>query len=169
MEWVDRLLEVTGWREPPQKRNWEAVESALGTVLPSDYKELHERFGPGLFSQYIRVEPIEGQNSMIDSYENFKDKARTRRYGSHSPYGVNGPHGFLLWGATEFRESFFWLADAAIDPNFWPVLGKDDVGDSYRYDMGMSEFIYRVITEPSFEPFAVADPDWPRTFDPLEG
>lgn len=31
--------------------------------------------------------------------------------------------------------------------------------------MSVSEFVYRVITDPGFEPFAIPVPDWPRTFE----
>lgn len=48
LTWIDRLIDVTGrHQEPEDGAGWEQVESTLGLVLPSDFKELCRRFAPG--------------------------------------------------------------------------------------------------------------------------
>lgn len=44
MEWVDRLVTVTGWSAEPGELDWSDTERTLGTPLPADFKELRRRF-----------------------------------------------------------------------------------------------------------------------------
>lgn len=47
---IDRIIDVTGWRQEPEDRvGWEQVEAELGVALPSDFKELCRPFVPGAF------------------------------------------------------------------------------------------------------------------------
>lgn len=39
----------------------------------------------------------------------------------------------------------------------------------YRYEMPASELVYRVVTDPEFDPFNMAYPQSPPTFQRFEG
>ncbi|MEU2614819.1 hypothetical protein ABZ570_25015 [Micromonospora sp. NPDC007271] len=48
LTWIDRIIDVTGWRQKPEDGvGWEQVEAGLGVALPTDFKELCRRFVPG--------------------------------------------------------------------------------------------------------------------------
>lgn len=40
MEWADRIQVATGRNRTPGRRDWTGAESAVGTPLPEDFKEL---------------------------------------------------------------------------------------------------------------------------------
>ncbi|MEU4564278.1 hypothetical protein AB0F72_38345 [Actinoplanes sp. NPDC023936] len=52
---------------------------------------------------------------------------------------------------------YYWLADARVDPYTWPVVArKDSLEPWHRYDIGVAEFLHRMLTEHDFTPFTVA-------------
>jgi hypothetical protein len=178
MQWVDRLQEVTGWQEPRWECDWRSVESDLGTALPGDYKELCDRFGPGYFSRYIRVVPGLGRESVLYWRQVHKELFEESPVGEeltfspYKAYGVDGKNGLLTWGTSETEGFFFWLADAAVDPDEWPILARYDMSldqEWDRYEMSVSEFVYRVIADPEFKFYGVARLVWPPTFSRFEG
>lgn len=143
MEWVDRLQEATGWQEPRWECDWEAIESALGTSLPTDYKELCDRFGSGYFSSShfrpgdftwnLWVKPGRGYSALLPDWQ--KNVEYFRRdpdvmatlYTPFKLYGINGRHSLLEWGHADSPWNLFWLADAAEDPDTWPVMTKSEL------------------------------------------
>ncbi|HSZ39748.1 MAG TPA: hypothetical protein VK817_07305, partial [Trebonia sp.] len=92
-------------------------------------------------------------------------------YAPFAPYGVAGRRGLIPWGMSEPECKFFWLADAAVDPGMWPIVGKVEMIEGeewHRYEIPVPEFVYRVIADPEFEPFTMASPLWPPTFGRTE-
>lgn len=188
VQWVDRLQEATGWREPGWECDWSAVESALGTSLSADYKELCDRFGSGYFSSShfkpgdvtwnLWVMPgrgydplLGGRQKSIVLFDGNPDGMATL-FTPYEFYGVNGRHGLIQWGRTDTDWNFFWLADAAADPDTWPVMAKRELvpdEEWYRFGMPVSEFVYRVVTDPEFDPFNMAYPQSPPMFRRFEG
>ena len=173
MKTVDRIVEVTCWRESPWECDWTETEAMIGVSLPDDYKELYKRFGSGYFSSYIYLRPDRGQESLrswwlAEKLEYERDQiGMARLFDPYAPYGVFKGNGLINWGGSVTEDNFFWLADAGADPDSWPILAKISMGDDqwFRYDMKASEFLYRVLTDVSFEPFGITDPEWPRTFE----
>lgn len=54
--WTEKLRLLTGWEPIPRPAvDWPATEAALGTPLPSDYKEVVDLFGPGSFDWYLEL------------------------------------------------------------------------------------------------------------------
>lgn len=66
MRWVERLQEAVGWREARWECDWAEAESELGTALPSDFKAMYERFGPGCFSLVLWLPGGPGQAQLPD-------------------------------------------------------------------------------------------------------
>lgn len=177
VEWVDRLQEATGWRGSRWECDWEVVESSLGISLPSDYKELCDRFGPGYFSEYVWVMPGLGRQSVLYWKQEHKEMFEENPVGEEltfSPYkpcGVDGEDGLLCWGTSETGGFFFWLVDAGVNPNEWPIIARHDMSldeEWDRYEMSVSEFVYRVIADPEFKFYGVARTIWPPTFRRME-
>lgn len=190
MEWVDRLQEATGWQEPRWECDWEAIESALGTSLPTDYKELCDRFGSGYFSSShfrpgdftwnLWMMPDRGYDALLPGWQ--KDMAYfmrnpdsvARLFTPYEYYGINGQRGLIKWGHADSPWNFFWLADAVEDPGSWPVMAQGEADPDpdeewYRFEMPASELVYRVVTDPEFDPFNLAYPQAPPTFQRFQG
>jgi hypothetical protein len=181
-QWIDRLVELTGWNEPRWECEWTQTEAELGVSLPSDYKELCARFGPGIFAEdYLMVlaDQRAGKNSLLSWWQLFVKEFGNDAYSTelmlapHEVYGVSRSSGIIPWGHAAPKGLLFWLADAAVDPDSWPVTGKCELAldeEWHRFDMSASEFVYRALADPAFRPFSVErwwdpDPDPPRTFD----
>lgn len=98
---------------------------------------------------------------------------RSRELGQPSdtfkPYRIYLPgqsEGVIPWGWSEPAGRFYWLADSGTDPDSWPVVCTLVEGvDWYTTTVSASEFVYRVLADPGFEPFSVAEFVDPPTFD----
>ncbi|MFE5854321.1 hypothetical protein ACFQ61_14050 [Streptomyces sp. NPDC056500] len=166
--WTERLLRATSWTDQRLTLPWDAVESALETTLPGDYKRLCEAFGEGVFSgAYFPLSVSAGVSS--DLLSNWRTHLRyapepgsaDERESLYAPYAIYRPgHGGLIpWGSSESAHGLFWLADAG-SPDEWPTLAMwpdAEAGDWSRFDMSASEFMGRVILDPEFGGFGVAD------------
>jgi hypothetical protein len=181
-QWVDRLLELTGWDQPRWECEWGETEAELGVSLPSDYKELCARFGPGIFAEdYLTVlaDQRAGRDSLLRWWRGFVGEFENDAYGMelmlgpHKVYGINGRSGLIPWAHAAPKGILFWLADAAVDAGSWPIIGKYELAldeEWHRFDMPASEFVYRALTDSEFRPFSVErwgegeGEDVPRTF-----
>jgi hypothetical protein len=179
-QWVDRLLELTGWDQPRWECEWGETEAELGVSLPADYKELCARFGPGTFAEdYLTVlaDQRAGRDSLLRWWQGLVRIYGKRAHGMesmlrpHKVYGINGRSGVIPWGHAAPDGVLFWLADAAVDPDSWPVIGKYELAldeEWHRFDLPASEFVYRALTDTEFWPFSVErwgeGEDVPRTF-----
>lgn len=74
-----------------------------------------------------------------------------------------------MWGRSETGGRFHWLADSSTDPASWPLVARPVWGEEWQQlAMSVPEFVYRSIADPGFEPFTVADPQFPPAFHPAE-
>ncbi|MEN8655918.1 hypothetical protein ABCR94_36450 [Streptomyces sp. 21So2-11] len=73
MEWFDCLVTVTGWSAEPGELDWSGTERALGTPLPTDFKELRRRFAAwAAFSDHVLVLEAQGDTeSVLANHESF--------------------------------------------------------------------------------------------------
>lgn len=147
-EWVDRLIEATGWREPPSPCDWAVIEAAFVTPFPSDYKEMCDRFGPGDFCLWVLARPGWGPQPYITALGGegrqtllrWKDTytGNQRLIALYHNYAESCTNGLIYWGLSEWGR-YFWLADAAQAPEAWPVLATLGHGFDepwYRFDIG---------------------------------
>ncbi|WP_149184154.1 SMI1/KNR4 family protein [Streptomyces sp. TRM49041] len=161
MSWVDRLAQAAGEHPLGLDLDWAEIESRLGTALPADYKEFCEAFGTGEFCDFLTVYASAGgaESELADSQE-----ANRRIVEQHPvaldlylPHGLQQPGsqgGLLQWGVSVQGDEFAWIADNSAPPESWPVFARDDAGKRQRFDMSMSEFVYRLLADESFEGFA---------------
>lgn len=166
MSWVDRLQEATGWHQERLEPDWAELESDLGTTLPEDYKELCARFEPGSFSGFVsllrggddRLHDLRSTWRLCTSLFERDATSAGRRFAPYEVYGANRNRGLIQWGRAEMVEcQYYWLADEAVDPTEWPVVGRSDpIEDWHSFTMSTAEFIYRVIADPEFQPLGAA-------------
>ncbi|MFF8267790.1 hypothetical protein ACF059_10370 [Streptomyces sp. NPDC016562] len=129
-DWVERLRLITGWTLPDQRPDvdWAAMESRLGTALPSDYKRMVETFGKGAFDAFLDL----NQEPWTDLRED----------------------GLLIWAGTEHENLYCWRTDGD-DPDRWPVVIRSFDGEDVPFDCPAAEFVCRVLTDPH-HPFTMA-------------
>lgn len=164
--WVDRLQGITGWQEDLWECDWSETEEALGVELPLDYKELCRRFGPGYFSDRIRILLDRGDEGILSGWQSdlmlCKNGGSSSLWNPYSIYGHSGQKkGLIAWSYTDWGVCH-WLADADISSDSWPMLVTGELGPSgswYRYDISASELIFRVLTDPELKPFSIAGSD----------
>ncbi|MFF8027422.1 SMI1/KNR4 family protein [Streptomyces sp. NPDC007896] len=159
--WVQRVIELTGWEPLGISVDWAAIEGELWVPLPTDYKELYEVFGGGVFSDSVYFLG-RGEGLAFDFLTQWRVSLsvdQDRKLGGVSavePYAIYAPggKGLVHWGSTEWADEYCWLIDAE-QPGDYPVLARADDGAWHRYDMSTSEFLYRVLADADFQPFGV--------------
>ncbi|WP_086728579.1 hypothetical protein [Streptomyces carpinensis] len=139
MHWLDRLQETTGRHGPRQECDWTAVESGLGTRLPTDWKELGVRFGPGSFSFYVfPLRNGEGADSLLRFWRSLRRKSQEDpewMAGYFNPFELYDPtegSGLIMWGRSETGGRFYWLADSSADPATWPLVARPMWGEEWH-------------------------------------
>ncbi|MDT9691831.1 hypothetical protein Q5762_26555 [Streptomyces sp. P9(2023)] len=133
--WAEKLRIVTGWEPMPQPAvDWSAVEAALGTALPSDYKETADLFGAGSFDWYLDL-LVPGAKGGLDLVTWAEHDAK------------HGRTGLLRFGTSEREIDFAWQTGAT-DPDAWPVVVRHDFRTWERHDYGFGEFVLRMLTDP---------------------
>lgn len=173
--WSEKLAAITGWESTTTRTiDWPSVESRLGTALPTDYKELAERFGSGEFDGYLWLST---PDSPSPHHDLIKEAKRLGEQASADPWigDLYRPHpvfpaasGLLRWADSVQADQFVWLTESA-NPDEWPILAQahEDVGEWARFDGSTSEFIYRLLTDPQ-QPFSVAEFSEAHTFQSYE-
>ncbi|MFK4597692.1 hypothetical protein RKD30_004359 [Streptomyces pristinaespiralis] len=170
--WVDGVVAITGWDTSRLRTyDWTAVETRLGTALPSDYKQLVEIFGNGAFDGFLALQTPDAPCASADIVRHTEwlgEWARTRGSELWRPYAVYPvPGGLLQWGSTEQAHGFYWLTEGP-DPDRWPVLVTEDLPDSWvRFDGPTAEFVHRMLTRRE-HPFSTAryfDTHWFESYE----
>ncbi|MEV0782451.1 hypothetical protein AB0I52_05565 [Streptomyces sp. NPDC050423] len=130
VDWMERLVQITGWTQPAQRPDvqWAEVESRLGTALPTDYKRMVETFGDGAFDAYLSL----NQEPWTDLRED----------------------GLLIWAGTEHEDLYCWRADGD-DPDRWPVVVRSFDGEDASFDCNAAQFVCRILIDPH-HPFTMA-------------
>ncbi|MFC7304174.1 hypothetical protein ACFQVC_08115 [Streptomyces monticola] len=135
VDWMDRLIRITGWTEPPPRPDaaLAEVESRLGTALPGDYKSMVATFGEGAFDAFLTLNP--------------------------EPWASLREDGLLIWAGTEHEDVHCWRVEGD-DPDRWPVVVRSfDGEDDLTFDCRTAEFVCRILTD-AHHPFTMA-----RCFD----
>lgn len=123
VDWTERLMAITGWTQPARRPDvdWAAVESRLGTALPSDYRHMVETFGEGAFDGYLDL--------------------------NQEPWPDLREDGLLIWAGTEHEDLYCWRADGD-DPDRWPVVVRSFDGEDVPFDCQAAEFVCRILVDP---------------------
>lgn len=164
MTWVERILEAVGRRSEQVHVDWSEAETELGTPLPADFKQLCEAFGRGEFNDFLYLYSSKGGSHLevVDSLrrvrraiDRFPDSASV-----YTPYRIFEPDqgGLIRWaGAAAEGYEFFWLVDANVSPENWPIVARTDFSEDWHtYELSVSEFVYRMLTDVDFKPFDIS-------------
>ncbi|MEU8135802.1 SMI1/KNR4 family protein [Streptodolium elevatio] len=141
---------------------WVELESALGTRLPSDYKEILETYPRLVVDDFIRLldpdskswslRPVEANQS---NSAWLADMRSDEDFADEFPYpAFPDRNGVLLWGNTTNGDYCYWLAVG--DPESWTVVVSRHKGSTWtRHPCGVAEFLS---TLGDSSPW----PDWPE-------
>ncbi|MGC4949136.1 hypothetical protein ACLQ2N_23440 [Streptomyces sp. DT224] len=140
IDWVDRLIRITGWGGPARRPDvdWAEVEARLGTALPGDYKRMVGVFGDGAFDAYLSL--------------------------NQEPWDLRGD-GLLMWAGTEHEDLYCWRPDGD-DPDRWPVVVRSFDNEDMLFDCGTARFVCRILVDPH-HPYTMAryfDTHWFMTY-----
>lgn len=109
--------------------DWQQVEAALGTPLPSDYKQIIDHY-PGMrwadFAYLLDPFSSNKYTNLLERSTIILDGERTSRqkFPEHYPLPLfPEPGGLLPAFITDNGDTGFWITQAA--PDYWPMLIKD--------------------------------------------
>ncbi|WEO93431.1 hypothetical protein A6P39_005010 [Streptomyces sp. FXJ1.172] len=130
VDWMERLIQITGWTQPAQRpdMDWAEVESRLGTAFPGDYKRMVETFGVGAFDAYLDL--------------------------NQEPWTHLREDGLLIWAGTEHEDQYCWRTEGD-DPDRWPVVVRTFDNEDVPFDCQAAEFVCRILVDPH-HPFTMA-------------
>ncbi|MFF2476168.1 hypothetical protein [Streptomyces sp. NPDC058066] len=162
MQWVNRIAQLAGHEPLGLDSDWGTVEQELDATLPADFKQLVDTFGMGVFGEYLYPLgdtsgefSVSGDLSMLrQTLSRHPDATSVYR-----PYAVfePGKEGLLSWAQSTAEEAeFYWLAQDGEDSDRWPIVARvDSTDDWHRFEMPVSEFIFRMLTDDTVHPFGV--------------
>jgi hypothetical protein len=147
---------------------WSAVEAALGTSLPSDYKALVTRFGEHFGRGYHVFSPFASDDALnlhagadrasrILREKTAREDPRQRRFPFRF-YPQSG--GLLSWGHDDADLLFFWLT--AGEPEAWPTIVVDPGSLAYeRFDLPVTGFLNSALYGRLHSRLLVGASPWP--------
>ncbi|MFE6050516.1 SMI1/KNR4 family protein [Kitasatospora sp. NPDC056446] len=156
---ISRLGEIMGDPgRPPLDVPWSGAVERFGVGLPSDYRELVDRYGPVRFFGDLVVvtpsfDPGEPSGQRFDDMHSFNQDLGEMLEQWYTWYPEVGrpyepfptPGGLLGWGNNTSADYFCWHM-AGPDPDRWPVVVWHYGGDEMsRFDGGMAEFLAAVL------------------------
>jgi hypothetical protein len=140
---------------------WEAVEAALGTALPSEYKALISTYGTGGFNEFLYVfNPFAANRyrNLLTLKDDILRAYATSRAGFPDAYPdppFPEPGGLLPWARTDNGDEFYWKTDG--QPDAWSIVViKSRNSAQFRYALPITDFLHRLLTNqlepPVFSP-----------------
>jgi hypothetical protein len=112
--------------EPGRPDGWTAVEAALGTGLPTDFKGFTELYGSGKIDDFLYLfNPFtQGQDGNLVA-EKDRVLAAYRQTRARFPERLPWPPfpdegGVLPLGRTDNGDELYWVTDGS--PDDWPVV-----------------------------------------------
>ena len=130
---------------PPTSVDWTWVESGLGFVLPTDYKEFCDRFG-GCRIQWLFVHAPLGQRTLTHGKELLQALFEMPLSGYRAAPGWPDYTTLLLWGEIDSDPVLCWDRTSSSDPDEWRTVVFNSIGTLVRLDGNMTTCIRDMIT-----------------------
>ncbi|WP_405527092.1 SMI1/KNR4 family protein [Streptomyces avidinii] len=138
--------------ELPPAVDWVQAERALGAALPTDYKQLVETYGDGIFDETIWLLVPESAHSDCDLHAQTTERdeilADLWEFEAKPAGLLEAGARVLPWAFEEGTGAFlYWLARPGQQPDEWTVLYNEGRGPLWEHhDMGCSAFLLAVLT-----------------------
>jgi hypothetical protein len=171
------LIRVSPPPDRGAQNDWTSVDAELGFVTPTDYRQIVDTYGRGLFGDFLWVmlpsddQPRISLGTQIESARQSFQLLAEILAGSVPealpPYDVNT---LIPCAATNNGDTIYWITDRATSPDRWPVTvqpSRDPAWD--EFDGPLLDFLVAVFIGehgcPAFPPeFPAASG---MTFTPL--
>jgi SMI1/KNR4 family protein SUKH-1 len=132
----------------PAILDWEAVEDRLGVRLPSDYKWLVERYGPGSFDDFLHIfQPGSDLESIRLEYQAERTAWALdylRNGGESVPYENSE---LLSFGRTDNGDTCYWVRRPVDDPEAWTIVVNEARGPHWStFEHGVVQFVFDVLS-----------------------
>ncbi|OKJ01859.1 hypothetical protein AMK18_10565 [Streptomyces sp. CB01249] len=134
--------------EAPRGVDFAAVSSALGSDLPTDFKELARRYPTLEFDGFLRVPlPRPGaESAFVDGIrrelEILRDPQDNDMAGGYEAHPA--PNGLIPWSESLSGDVFYWRV-AGSDPDSWPVVVSGRNDDWWEFPGGAIAFLVGLI------------------------
>lgn len=102
----------------PDDVDWHAVEQALGTPLPADYKEFVGTYGAAMIDDHLVICP---PGKLVAEQEYLRPADDDDR-----PDGFEPGDRLIAWGSTPNGDVLAWLAKPGTPPESWPVVFTEE-------------------------------------------
>ncbi|MFE6808190.1 hypothetical protein ACFVEN_42075 [Streptomyces sp. NPDC057681] len=138
------LPAMTKWRVPGgHSVDWAALEAALGTALPSDFRALAEAYPVLVIDDFLMVSvPLPGSETSwaagAREDEILQDLYEMDDTEGYVPFPQ--PGGLIGWADSNAGDSFYWRTSSP-DPDAWPVVVRTDNADWIEFPVGAVEFL----------------------------
>ncbi|WP_436773848.1 SMI1/KNR4 family protein [Yinghuangia sp. YIM S09857] len=149
MNHMEQLVSLLGPapRTHADPAHWEALERSLGLVLPGDFKEFIDGYGPCSLAEFLDVLHPAGATFNLGRFcREWIDLSQVC-VNEDVPYVVGtAPGNVLPVGSTEHGDIvYFVLAEA--DPNAWPVgvAARSSEAVWFEFPMSFTEWLVRVL------------------------
>lgn len=132
--------------EPGTPQQWDHVQKKLGIRLPQDLYDLAMKYGSGRIYRGL----IECFNPFAPSYVKTITSECTSLQKladalENQPYAFfPKEHGLFPCGWDESGGRFLWLTEGR--PDKWPIILLDDENRYERWDMSLTTFLARALT-----------------------
>lgn len=147
---ASNLVDLLGVPENARPYSWDAVEAAISSALPRDYKELIDTTGALIIDDWLCLfGPERGSSSsdialLVEERERAWDELRESGVELPEEYFAEGSR-LIAFGAIE-GTYFFWHAVSGSVPEDWGVVVVDeDLESWYDFDLSATECIYKIL------------------------
>ncbi|MEV8100392.1 SMI1/KNR4 family protein [Kitasatospora sp. NPDC085879] len=174
-EAVEQLAQLLPGPHRGRAKNWDAIESTLGTELPGDYKEFVEAVGGGYLDRYMYIMEPDCPNEYHDLAANTEERTEAfeHLWGSSEepPAELNEDGARLIpFASTDNGEFLYWPVRPGQSPDKWAVMVNEARGEWWeRFDLGFAPFLLGALTETLRAEILTDDfPTDPHTFQPFD-
>ncbi|WP_333761209.1 hypothetical protein [Streptomyces sp. IBSBF 2390] len=123
--------------------DWAALQAALGTALPSDFRSLAEAYPLLVIDDFLSVSIPRPGTEVSWASEARKDEILQDLYEMGDTEGYvpfPQPGGLISWAESYSGDSFYWRTSSP-DPDAWPVVVYGANGDWSEFPVGAVEFL----------------------------
>lgn len=132
--------------QAPAPVDWAAVQGALGTGLPADYRAYVDTYGLGCVNELFWVLHPHGTPDRLNLADQWVASREPVPLLTPPPQPLGRVPGLLPCAVDEDGGVLHWHADQP-DPDRWTVVYRDEDGGAWLpYPLGLVDFLLAIVT-----------------------
>lgn len=160
MEWLNELVKIV----PPSNAHNISNGSTQDDSgkFPESYTTLVNTYGPGYFDDFLYLLSLNNENKYLDA--RFQTRAQrdalhtVNASGERLPDRIESIDDLLVWAMTDNGDVCYWMPSGT---GGCVVIMDSRAPEWCFYDMGVTEFMYRLLRKDIIVP--IFPPDFPST------